>query len=165
MKAFLNKLTVLFLSFLFLLSFMGLRINKHYCASCDTNKHFLFFHPDCCHLHEHTHKFSVSHLSCCSLPHEKDIHSLKTESACSHNDCCEDSFFYLKLDNTFINPVFSFNTYQAIIFYKISFLPNNFDVFSSFFTGMLVLYDPPPLLNFGKTFLSYTSCFIFYDCK
>jgi len=158
MKKLFRHITFFSILLLFLVSFTGLSIKKHYCSSCSIVVHYIFVHPDCCSEHAATH--AAENFSCC--PESKTCSAEKHPKSCAENDCCEDTSLFVKLDVDFVPsemPRIDENkeVKAPLLYYTYCFLATLKEEFSA------LVYVPPPLPFAQKSFIVFSSKFIFYE--
>ncbi|MDD3876991.1 MAG: hypothetical protein PHT69_10240 [Bacteroidales bacterium] len=160
MKKLIRDITLIFGILIFTLCFVGINITKHYCSSCEKTQFFVFFHPKCCHEHDISHH--NEDIACCSSSGHNSLPKNHEDNNIQQSSCCEDTNFYLKLDNEYVvNTIPRINEVSVIaipLLYKIVEINMFFDKKICFQHNL-----PPPLLFKADSFIIFSKQLLFYD--
>lgn len=138
----------LILSAVFLLLSTGLFLIEHHCNYTNTtNIYFSYNHEHDCHTHS-----NQSENSCCSHNTTCELESNHDKN--NQQSCCNDNFYYYKINLPYVISKFDFNFDKVISFVQIS---TNINLFSEIFGdkhNVTTPNVPPPILKTSKTFIS-----------
>ena len=158
----LKKIMVFVFLILFVLTYTGINITKHTCASCQTTIYYIIAHADCCEGHYITHTQEAD--NCCSSHTQNQTTCGLTQAEnCEESGCCSQEYLLIKASDHFVvNTAHYLPKITLLWLFDTLIKPINSGSENYQTELPLKTYRPPPLIAEGRPFYTSFHQLVFY---